>query len=87
MLGWNNVRSAGGAVFSKLFNRAFKRGFRAKGGEPDYDKAAATLLQDYRSGRLGRISLETPSSREVKTQAYAHARLMQQEAEKVENGE
>lgn len=44
---------------------AQQRGFRSKGGEFDLDKAAMTLLQDYRSGTLGRISLETPASRLV----------------------
>lgn len=29
-----------------------------KGNEPDYEKAAGLLLDDFRSGRLGRISLE-----------------------------
>ena len=29
-----------------------------KGNEPDYEKAASLLLDDFRSGRLGRISLE-----------------------------
>lgn len=42
---------------------AMRRGFRLKGGEVDIEKAAHTLLQDYRSGALGRISLETPTSR------------------------
>lgn len=42
---------------------AQQRGFRGKGQLPDLDKAAMTLLQDYRLGTLGRISLETPSSR------------------------
>jgi ribosome biogenesis GTPase A len=42
---------------------AKQRGYRLKGGEPDLEKAAHTLLQDYRSGVLGRISLETPESR------------------------
>jgi ribosome biogenesis GTPase A len=42
---------------------AAKRGFRLKGGEYDFEKAAHTFLQDYRSGALGRISLETPQSR------------------------
>jgi ribosome biogenesis GTPase A len=42
---------------------AKKRGFRVKGGELDYLKGALTLLGDYRSGALGRISLETPASR------------------------
>lgn len=39
---------------------AAKRGFRIKGGGVDTDKAAVVLLNDYRSGALGRISLETP---------------------------
>ena len=43
---------------------AKKRGYRIKGGEPDLEKAALTLLQDYRDGTLGRVSLETPASRE-----------------------
>ena len=42
---------------------AAKRGFRVKGGGTDFEKAAVTLLNDYRSGVLGRISLETPASR------------------------
>ncbi len=31
-----------------------------KGAETDYEKAAALLLDDFRSGKLGQISLETP---------------------------
>jgi len=42
---------------------AAKRGFRVKGGKTNYLKAALILLQDYRSGALGRISLESPASR------------------------
>lgn len=42
---------------------AKKRGCRLKGGEPDLEKAAIVLLADYRNGALGRISLETPTSR------------------------
>jgi ribosome biogenesis GTPase A len=49
---------------------AKKRGFRLKGGEPDYEKAAHTLLQDYRTGALGRISLETPVSRAALLASY-----------------
>lgn len=44
---------------------AKKRGYRLKGGEWDVEKAAHTLLLDYRSGALGRVSLETPQSREI----------------------
>lgn len=36
-----------------------KRGCLRKGGEIDYGRAASILLDEYRSGVLGRISLET----------------------------
>jgi ribosome biogenesis GTPase A len=44
-------------------NVAQRRGFRVRGGEFDYEKAAHVLLHDYRTGALGRISLETPETR------------------------
>lgn len=49
---------------------AQRRGFRLKGGDADFEKAAHTLLQDYRSGALGRISLETPQSRAALLASY-----------------
>lgn len=39
---------------------AAARGAVAKGGEPDLNKAAQLLLDDFRSGKLGRITLESP---------------------------
>lgn len=42
---------------------AARRAYRLKGGGFDLEKAAHTLLQDYRDGALGRISLETPQRR------------------------
>lgn len=42
---------------------AKQRGYRIRGKDLDLEKAAMTLLQDYRSGALGRISLETPETR------------------------
>lgn len=42
---------------------ARRRGCLIKGGGLDLEKAALILLDDYRSGALGRISLETPQSR------------------------
>ncbi|MDO8262007.1 MAG: ribosome biogenesis GTPase YlqF [Gallionella sp.] len=52
---------------------AKKRGclLKGKGGEPDLEKAAMILLTEYRSGKLGRISLETPESREAMLMADA----------------
>jgi ribosome biogenesis GTPase A len=44
---------------------ARKRGclIKGKGGELDLEKAAMILLTDYRSGALGRVSLESPETR------------------------
>ncbi|BBE50510.1 Ribosome biogenesis GTPase A [Ferriphaselus amnicola] len=52
---------------------AQRRGYRLKGGDADLEKAALTLLQDYRDGALGRISLETPDSRQHMLQAATPA--------------
>ena len=38
---------------------------KGRGGEPDLEKAAMILLTEYRSGKLGRISLETPRTRDT----------------------
>ena len=45
-------------VFSYI---AKNRNCLKKGGELDHAKAAALLLEEFRSGRLGRITIETPS--------------------------
>ncbi len=39
---------------------AIKRNCRVKGNEPDYDKAAKIFVDDFRSGKLSRITLENP---------------------------
>lgn len=39
---------------------AEKRGCLKKGGMVDYEKTALIIMDDYRSGRLGRITLESP---------------------------
>ncbi len=39
---------------------AKKRGMMQSGGVPDTERAAAALLDEYRSGKIGRISLERP---------------------------
>ena len=43
-----------------LIEIAKKRACLLKGGEYDYDKAAGFVLDDFRNGRLGRITLEIP---------------------------
>jgi ribosome biogenesis GTPase A len=50
---------------------AKRRGCLGRGGRPDMEKAALALLTDYRSGALGRISLETPESRSTMLAATA----------------
>ncbi len=39
---------------------AIKRGCLKKGNETDYSKAANILLDDFRSGKLGKITIEDP---------------------------
>jgi ribosome biogenesis GTPase A len=59
---------------------AARRGFRVRGGEFDYEKAAHVLLQDYRQGALGRISLETPQTRAVALEKH---RIEQEEKARI----
>lgn len=42
---------------------AKRRGAQVKGGGLNFEKASIILLTDYRVGKLGRISLETPATR------------------------
>lgn len=46
--------------YELLGDIAKRRGCLLKGEEPDIKKAAGVVLDDFRSGRLGRITLETP---------------------------
>ncbi len=39
---------------------AVRRNCIQKGGEPDYSKAAALIIDEFRSGRIGKITLEFP---------------------------
>ena len=50
-------RLDGHAVISAI---ARKRGYLRKGGAPDLEKAGRALMQDFREGRLGRVTLELP---------------------------
>ncbi len=53
---------------------AKRRSLRLKGGAYDFEKAALMLLQDYRDGTIGRISLETPETR--KEMLLQHAQVV-----------
>lgn len=37
-----------------------KRGFLLRGGEIDYERLSRAVLDDFRSGKMGRITLESP---------------------------
>ncbi len=39
---------------------AISRGFKKKGGEPDLERTGKILLDEYRAGKLGRLTLELP---------------------------
>ena len=43
-----------------LYGIGKRRGFIVKGGEVDEERAAVNLIDEFRSGKLGRISLERP---------------------------
>lgn len=68
---------------------AKRRGFKVRGGDPDFEKGAHTFIQDYRSGALGRISLETPETRQAMLdEAKAEVEVKAaQEVSKMEKGE
>ena len=50
---------------------AKRRALRTRGGEPDFEKASLVLLQDYRDGKLGHNSMETPETRAAMLAAAA----------------
>lgn len=47
--------------FAVLEQIAVNRQCKLKGNQPDYDKAAGMLMENYRNGKLGRITLERPN--------------------------
>lgn len=42
---------------------AEKRACKKKGGELDLEKMASSVVDDFRGGRLGKVTLETPEER------------------------
>jgi ribosome biogenesis GTPase A len=43
-----------------LYAIAYKRKILKQGAKPDIERASALLLDDFRNGRLGNITLERP---------------------------
>ena len=73
--GFDTSQMDGFAVLEAI---AKKRGclLKGRGGELDIEKAAMILLTEYRAGKLGRISLESPASREAMlTNAQEHPQM------------
>lgn len=50
----------GGEALEMLEQVAAKRGFILRGGEYDYERAERAVIDDFRKGRLGRITLDNP---------------------------
>ena len=44
------------------------RGFLIRGGEYDYDRCFAVILDEFRDGKMGRITLEEPEEKEKPTE-------------------
>lgn len=49
-------------AYTRLTQIARQRGCVLRGGELDYEKAARLILDDFRGGRFGRITLEAPEA-------------------------
>ncbi|PKO73980.1 MAG: ribosome biogenesis GTPase YlqF, partial [Betaproteobacteria bacterium HGW-Betaproteobacteria-15] len=50
-----------------------------KGGHVDMEKTAMAFLVDYRSGALGRVSLESPESRQLMLEREAEQQAAAEE--------
>ena len=46
--------------YALLEQAARKRGFLISGGEPDTERMGRVLLDEFRAGKLGRFTLESP---------------------------
>jgi len=60
LFGWEQLKVTITSPEDGLEWYARKRGFLSKGGEWDQHRATLALLKEFRDGRLGRISLESP---------------------------
>lgn len=58
---------------------ATRRNFCSRGGVPDLHKVSEVLLNEFRSGKLGAISLETPAMVAEETRLEALARAQREE--------
>ena len=68
-----------------LIRIAEKRACKKKGGELDLEKAAGFVMDDFRAGRLGRITLEVPQKQEVVEQKDTKETVVQDIQEETES--
>ena len=54
--------TAGSCGFDLLTQAAKNRGFLISGGEPDLGRMAVILLDEFRGGKLGTVTLEMPGA-------------------------
>lgn len=54
-----NLNGLDGNVFEDI---CLRRGFVARGGEIDYGRGARAIVDDFRKGRIGRITLSEPDA-------------------------
>ena len=50
------------ALFEEI---AMARGFKLKGNQPDYERTAKMIIDEFRKGKLGKIMLEKPKAKLV----------------------
>ncbi|MBQ6263158.1 MAG: ribosome biogenesis GTPase YlqF [Clostridia bacterium] len=58
----------GKGAWELLETVAKKRGFLVSGGEPDTERAANIVLDEFRGGKIGRITLESPECAQDNTE-------------------
>ena len=59
-----------------------QRGCLGSGGHVDFDRAATLLISEYRGGRLGQLTLETPAMAEQEHVKVAEIRRLKEEEKK-----
>ena len=59
---WDKISNEENAIYELMKLIARKRGALVSGGRPDDEKVARIILDDFRNGRMGKISLEKPNN-------------------------
>ena len=57
--------------YELLIQAGRRRGFLVSGGEVDTERMAKILMDEFRSGKLGRFTLETPPARQRTEEAQS----------------